>query len=71
MPAVADWIDAINDATEFVITRAADTSVGRIEYEMARAPLEQISSPRPDELHRHTERVQHRVRGKRRTRRGL
>ena len=28
-------------------------------------------SPRPDELHRHTERVQHRVRGKRRTRRGL
>lgn len=46
VPAVADWIDAINDATEFVITRAADTSVGRIEYEMARAPLEQISIAR-------------------------
>lgn len=46
VPAVADWIDAINDATEFVITRAADTSVWRIEYEMARAPLEQISIAR-------------------------
>lgn len=46
VPAVADWTDAINDATEFVITRAADTSVGRIEYEMARAPLEQISIAR-------------------------
>ncbi len=43
VPAVSAWIDAINDATEFIVTRAADTSVGRIEYEMARAPLEQIS----------------------------
>jgi len=43
VPAVADWVDSINAATAFTITRAATPAGGAtIEYEMASAPLEQI-----------------------------
>ena len=43
VPAVADWVDSINAATAFTITRAATPAGGdTIEYEMASAPLEQI-----------------------------
>lgn len=44
VPAVADWVDSINAATAFTITRAA-TPPGQapVEYEMASAPLETIS----------------------------
>lgn len=44
VPAVADWTDAINAATAFTITRAAEPAgLPAIEYEMASAPLETIS----------------------------
>lgn len=46
IPAALEWSEAINAASAFVITRAADTASGRIEYEMARAPLDQISIAR-------------------------
>ena len=43
VPAVADWVDSINAATAFTITRTATPAGGEtIEYEMASAPLEQI-----------------------------
>ena len=42
-PGIADRSTRSTMPQSSSITRAADTSVGRIEYEMARAPLEQIS----------------------------
>lgn len=40
VPAVATWIDAIDQATEFVILRRAELADGTVvEYEMTRAPL--------------------------------
>lgn len=43
VPAVAAWVDSINAATAFTITRTATTLDGApVEYEMAAAPLEQI-----------------------------
>ena len=43
IPACADWTDQINASTEFVIYRLALLASGlAIEYEMARAPSEQV-----------------------------
>lgn len=40
VPAVADWVSAIDVATEFVVSRRAELADGSvIEYEMTRAPL--------------------------------
>jgi len=44
VPACGVWVDVLNAATEFVIRRCALLpGVGAFEYEMARAPAEQVS----------------------------
>lgn len=47
IPAVLDWVDAINAATEFVVSRRALLVGGEpLEYEMCRAPAEQAQFDR-------------------------
>lgn len=44
IPACADWVTDINAATEFVVSRVATTAGGlTVEYEMARAPVDQMT----------------------------
>jgi len=44
VPACAPWVETINAATEFVVSRRAVLTSGQaLEYEMARAPTEQRS----------------------------
>lgn len=47
VPAVGDWVDSINAATEFVVSRVAVLpGGGLLEYEMVRGPVEQASFSR-------------------------
>lgn len=46
VPAALSWTDSINAADEFVIYRLAESPGGPIEYEMTRAPVEQITLSR-------------------------
>lgn len=50
IPACNDWVDTINEAVEFVVYRRAELPDGSVvEYEMARAPLEQARFDRGPE----------------------
>lgn len=52
IPACTPWVDALNAATEFVIYRRATLyEGGTIDYEMVRAPAEQLRFDRGPERH--------------------